>query len=92
MQYICILCDDRPVLASYSRLRGHLRYYHGVTDRDFAFERDEPRFRHPTLYRIDSPPHNPFGAFRSASSASVFQQAGFFDAANVLQMLVSMVT
>lgn len=69
-----------------------MRYYHGVTDRDFAFERDERRFRHPTLYRRDSPPHNPFGAFHSASSAGMFQQSGIFDAANVLQMLGSVVS
>lgn len=33
-----------------------------------------------------------FGATRSTGSASGFQQAGFFDAANVIQMLGSMVT
>lgn len=86
------MCDERPVLTSYSRLRGHLRYYHGVTDKEFVFERDEPRFRHPFLYRRDNPSNNMFGATRSNGSASGFQQAGFFDAANVIQMLGSMVT
>lgn len=56
------------------------------------FERDESRFRHPFLFRRDIPLNNMFGSSHSAGSASGFQQSGLFDAANVIQMLSSVVT
>lgn len=53
LKYICVLCKNRVLIPSYTKLRGHLRVQHGVKDRDFVFDRDEPQFRHPFLYRAD---------------------------------------
>lgn len=79
-----MLCDDRPVLSSYNRLRGHLRFNHGVHDRDFVFERDEHRFRHPFLYRRDNPPNT--------SQFPSFMPNGFFGAGDMMQMLGSAIS
>lgn len=57
-QYVCILCQNKPLIASYTKLRLHLRAVHRVQDRDFVHDRDEPKFRHPFLFMAENRPVN----------------------------------
>lgn len=50
------MCHNRPLIASYTKLRLHLRAVHRIHDRDFVYERDEPKFRHPFLFQADDRP------------------------------------
>lgn len=73
-----------PLLPSYTRLRAHLRIEHGVTDKEFDFRRDEPRFRHTTLFRHDDRANAFHGNMYNQRYGATIPPTSF-DAGNVMQ-------